>query len=452
MTPDAADFEPAAARPPPGGHLALRVAQLIFNTPLLCAPAAAEIVASALAGRWGVEAIADIDMSGFVGAPVRRTGADGQARAMYRLERGVALIDVRGELVNRGAWIGASSGLTSYEGLDAQLAAAASDPEVRGVVLDIDSPGGAAAGAMETAARVRKLAAVKPVAAWVNGQAASAAYAIASGATTIIAAPSASLGSIGVVWLHLDRSGQLARSGIKPTLIHAGAHKVDGHPFSALPDDARARIVAQIDAVYQLFVSTVAAHRGLDAAAVTATEAGMFMGAAAVAAGLADAVGTLDDALAFFDSRPAASSPLQRFAASPAAAGGIRPQGVLMTETTDTIARAAHDTALATARADGAREGAAAALARAADILDMPEAKGREAMARNLAFKTSIDAAMAKDLLVSAPQAAAAAGPGLAALVPRPNVQPDGPGPAEPRNDYERGAAAFAAAAGRKAA
>jgi ClpP class serine protease len=93
----------------------------------------------------------------------------------------------------------------------------------------------------------------------------------------------------------MDRSAAVEKAGLKPTLLHAGAYKIDGSPFAALPDDARASIQASIDGVYDLFVSSVAQHRkGLDAAAVRATEAGVFMGQAAVDAKLADAVGTLE--------------------------------------------------------------------------------------------------------------------------------------------------------------
>jgi signal peptide peptidase SppA len=276
-------------------HLA-RIASLIFNTPLLVTPDVACTVANALAERWGVDPLEPFNASRFVGQPAGPRDANGEMRTMYRAEGGIALIGVMGELVNRGAWIGASSGLTSYEGLAAQLAAAERDDAVKGVVLDIDSPGGEAGGAMETAARIRALDAKKPVVAFVNGLAASAAYALASGARTIVVTPSAMLGSIGVVWMHVDRSAQVERAGVKPTLLTAGAFKTDGHSLAPLAADARGRIQAQINKIYDLFVETVAAHRPMTAAAVRATEAGVYIGSQAVDARLADQVGSLDDA------------------------------------------------------------------------------------------------------------------------------------------------------------
>jgi signal peptide peptidase SppA len=391
-----------------------RIASLVFNQPLLVDPTAAITLASGLAERFGVEPLAEIDASRFVGKPAGPRGEDGRTINMYREQDGVALISVLGELVNRGAWIGASSGLTSYEGLDAQLAAA-EDPRIRAVILDMNTPGGSASGAMETAARVRALAAKKPVYAFVNGQAASAGYAIASGATRIVTTPSGVLGSIGVVWMHLDRSAQVEKSGVKPTLLTAGAYKADGHPLSALPDDARARIQGQIDQIYSLFVSTVAAHRPMTEDAVRKTEAGVFMGQAAVAAGVADAVGTLDDVFAMIR-------------ADLSAARTTVNRGLPMTAENQ-ITQATLDSAVATARTEahaagrseglsaGRSEGLAAERARISAILGHASAKGREPQAQHMAFKTGMSPEDAAAILEAAPATAAAPASPLAAAM-----------------------------------
>ena len=92
---------------------------------------------------------------------------------------GIAVIEIAGTLVHRGAWIGQSSGLTSYEGIAAQLQAALADPAIRGIALDIDSFGGEVAGAFDLADRIRAVRQVKPVQAFVADHALSAAYALA---------------------------------------------------------------------------------------------------------------------------------------------------------------------------------------------------------------------------------------------------------------------------------
>ncbi|WP_292332568.1 S49 family peptidase, partial [Mesorhizobium sp.] len=206
--------------------------------------------------------------------------------------------------------MGASSGLTSYEGIGFQLKEAAADPAVRSVILDMHSPGGEAAGAFETAALVRDLAASKRTVAVVNGMAASAMYAIGSGATEIVTTETGISGSIGVVLLHADFSRQLDREGITPTLIHAGAHKVDGNPFEPLSDAVREDLQAEVDAFYASFLATVARGRGnrLTAAAARKTEARTFIGQAAVDAGIADRVGSFESVLADLTRAPGRST------------------------------------------------------------------------------------------------------------------------------------------------
>lgn len=301
------------------------IAGRFFNRPLLLAPDAGANIAGFLAGRMrtggrgggGSERSAETveffrarenpdgtmeahspRVSRFCGStPI---GADGRPLPFRRTENGVAIISIIGELVNRGAYIGASSGLVSYEGIRHQLRSAAADPQSRAIILDLESPGGEAVGAFEVAAAVREAAAIKPVVAVVDGLAASGGYAIASGATRIVTIPTGQVGSVGVLWVHYDFSAALDAEGVVPTILFAGAHKVDGHPFAPLPDDVRAARQASIDGFYQQFLACVAKGRGgrLTADAARRTEAKIFTGAEAVRVGLADAVGTIEDVLA----------------------------------------------------------------------------------------------------------------------------------------------------------
>ena len=276
-----------------------RLMQLAINRPLLIAPRNAEIIYSILAKKDGMAPIlADWEepkpsASRFVG---KATQTD--SGVPFQLENGVGLFSVVGELVNRGAYVGASSGVVSYEGIDAQLRAVASDPRVTAIGLDVESPGGEAVGAMELAATVRKINAEKPVYAFVNGMAASAGYALVSGAKRIFNIESGIVGSIGVVLLHMDYSAAIAEQGIVPTLIHAGAHKVDGNPFEPLSAAVKSDLQAEVMKFYDLFVETVAQGRKMSKKAIRETEARTFIGQDAVDAGLADAVASFDDVLA----------------------------------------------------------------------------------------------------------------------------------------------------------
>lgn len=384
-------------------HL-VHVADLIFNRPLLVRSEAAAALVSGLADRLGVEPDAYFeamakDASQMRGAPAKTPNGS----TLYRMENGVATIPVQGKLVNRGAWMGSSSGLTSYEGLETQLRAAAADPSVSGIVLDMNSPGGEASGCMELGTLVRQISGQKPVVAFINGMAASAAYAIAAGASRIVTTPTGMAGSIGVVFMHVDRSKALEQAGVKPTLIHAGAHKVDGNPYESLSDDVFARIQAEIDGLYDVFVAHVAELRGLDARAVRATEAGVLMGKAALDGGLADEIGTYDSVLLSFNPRKSGTF---------ANISGGSP----MSE--NSIPLADHTAALATARI----EGMSAGVARVKAILTHAEADGRADMAKVLAFDTAMSAEEAAKVLAASPKVAAAAQTHTPRLVPVFNI------------------------------
>lgn len=254
------------------------------------------------------------EASRFVG-----TRADGETT---RTIGSTAILSIIGPLFSRGAAFSEFFGAATYETLAAKLDAVAYDPKITSIVLDIDSPGGEAIGCFELAAQIRSISARKPVVAFVNGMACSAAYALASAARSIVAAPSAIVGSIGVVAMHLDFSRALDAAGVTPTLIFAGANKVDGSPYQPLADGARGAIQAEVDGLNDMFLDTVAAGRGarLTRKAAKATEARTYIGADAKAAGLIDHLGAINIALAL--ARPTASTKGPLAAAKPSATAG----------------------------------------------------------------------------------------------------------------------------------
>lgn len=299
-------------------------------------------------------------------------GDDGRPMPFRRTPDGTAILTLVGEWVNRGAWVGASSGLISYEGFKYQLGRAAADPKTTRIILDMESPGGEAIGAFEAAESVRTAAQQKEVVAVVNGMAASAAYAIASGASRIVTMPTGLVGSIGVVWLHLDFSAWLKKEGIQPTFIFAGAHKVDGNPFEPLPEAVRKDAQAEIDGLYAQFVGTVAAGRKMSADAVRATQARVFKGQDAVEVGLADEVATFEDVIA---RRPGSSS----VRTSPTSAQAVAPHPAASTLLTSPLPQTSMST-----------KPALDAETRIKIILATPEADRRERFARHLAYNTTL--------------------------------------------------------------
>ena len=269
-------------------HLASRV----FGTPLMIEPGKGSIILRALQDRLGVDAV---DVS--AAAEAYYGERSGDRLDATRVVNGIAIIAVYGALIQRRGAIDAMSGVVSYEALGAEIAAAVHNDDIRGILLDIDSPGGEVAGCFGLADTIKAAAGVKPIWAVANEMAFSAAYAIASATQKIYVSRTGGVGSIGVVAWHMDYSKAMAGAGIKPTALFAGAHKVDGNPYEPLSKDARTDYMAQINATYDIFAGHVAEGRGLKIEAVKTTEARLYFGGTGVRAGLADEVGGLEDAL-----------------------------------------------------------------------------------------------------------------------------------------------------------
>ena len=281
-----------------------QIAQRAFNTPLMVEPSKALAFLSGLGPRIaGREIRFQGDMVDALAqaAPTTRASLIGGALAErmrdngtrpFALIDGIAVIEIAGTLVHRGAWIGQSSGITSYEGIAAQIDAALADTAVRGIALEIDSFGGEVAGAFDLADRIRAAREQKPVHAFVAEHALSAGYILASQASHITLPRTGTVGSIGVVVLHSEMSGMLDQKGINVTLVHAGAHKVDANPYEPLDEDVQNRMQSELEGLRTLFAQTVAKGRGerFGIEAALNTEAAILRGVEAVTAGLADAV------------------------------------------------------------------------------------------------------------------------------------------------------------------
>jgi len=220
------------------------------------------------------------------------------AETRSRTGGAVAVIPVAGTIVHRAGSMDDVSGLVSAQSLVRRIRDADADATVSQIVLDVDSPGGTVDGLVEAASAIR--ATSKPITAVANTMAASAAYWLASQADDIVVTPSGSVGSIGVYTMHTDISGALEQEGVSVTVAAAGKHKGERLPFAPLSDDARAEMEAEVAHYYDLFVADVAAGRGVKTSVVRAGfgEGRMVRGKAAVAAGMADRVLSMEDAIA----------------------------------------------------------------------------------------------------------------------------------------------------------
>lgn len=290
--------------------------QRVFNTPLMMHPGKAYAALEAIGGRIvdgdlmivaanlaPVEHFADANKltAGRLGDQL---GAryDAERRAPYATIGNVAHIPIEGTLVHKGAYVGASSGRTSYQGLQTQVIRAARDPNVAGVVFEVDSFGGEVAGAFETAEMIAQLSAIKPTMAILTDHAASAGYLLASAARQIVMPESGMAGSIGVITMHTDMSGALEKQGVKVTIIAAGKHKADGNPTGPPSDAFLEKVTASVEKSREAFANTVGRYRGkrFSARQAMATEAATFDGGDAVRIGLVDAIGPASAAFDLF--------------------------------------------------------------------------------------------------------------------------------------------------------
>jgi len=220
-------------------------------------------------------------------------------RAGSRRETRIDVIGLYGLISPRMYMVDQMSGGTSAEAFGAAIRASLADPEVDGIVLDIDTPGGNVEGIEEVASLIRDGRGVKPIVAVANHDALSAGYYIAAQASELVVTPSGSVGSIGVKGAHQDMSGAMAQKGIVTTLISAGKYKTEGNAFEPLGDEARAAFQADVDRYYEMFVAAVARGRGVSADAVRSGfgQGRTVMAEPALAAGMVDRIDTLENTI-----------------------------------------------------------------------------------------------------------------------------------------------------------
>lgn len=275
-------------------HHFAHLAQRLFNVPLAIHPAKAEVVMAALSERLGISRIVrlggqNIEPMAFdEGDDFRAAGSN--PRGGYDLVAGVAVIPVCGTLVQKLGTLRPYSGMTGYDGIRQNVLTAIADPEVKAIVLDIDSPGGEVAGCFDLVDTIYKARGSKPIWGILDEMAYSAGYAIASACDRITVPRTGGTGSVGVISMHVDWSQALTESGFKVTFITYGERKADGAAELPLSKEALERFQSDIDTMGELFVETVARNRALPAEKVRETQAATFLGASGVDMGLADEV------------------------------------------------------------------------------------------------------------------------------------------------------------------
>lgn len=351
----------------------------------------------------------------------------------FAFSDGVAIIPVWGALLHRDGYCDSQG--TGYDYIRAKFDAALADPDVKGIVFDVNSPGGHVAGNFELADEIYAARSAKPTLAIVDSMCYSGGYSLGSSASRMVVTPSGGVGSIGVVMMHVSVQQLVEKWGVDVNFIHAGAHKVDGNMFTSLPDDVRSRYQASVERSYEKFVALVARNRSMSADAVRATEALRYDAEEGLAIGLIDAIQTPKEALAAFRKELTGST-----TTTPLQGAKKMSHNTLQNGEGGESTRAAADTAIPADQTGAsvtaaAPDGAAAERARIHGITSCEEASGREELAKHFAFETNMGVEEARKALAAAPkQSQTSTASGFVAAMDgsdNPNVGIDGGKPSE---------------------
>lgn len=250
-------------------------------------------IVDVLAMRAAGESLTDQEIEARIAAAANgpRTGG---AR-----NRNVAVIPVYGVISPRQNLMARTSGGSTAESIRDEFRAALADPDVDGIVFDVDSPGGVVEGIDELASEIRAARGQKPIAAVANHMAASAAYWAMAGADEIVATPSASVGSIGIFTAHQDISAAMEKEGVVTTLISAGKYKVERSQYAPLADEARASVQEEVDSWYAAMTSSIGKSRGVSAAKVVSSygEGRTLRASVALERGMVDRIDSLENTI-----------------------------------------------------------------------------------------------------------------------------------------------------------
>lgn len=212
----------------------------------------------------------------------------------------IALIPVKGIITTQSVsgYFGQAQA-TSNDIVD-WIEQADNDPRVRGIIFEINSPGGSPVASDEIAQAIEN--SEKVTVAWIRDTGASGAYWIASSCDQIIANRMSITGSIGVISSYLEFSGLLDDYNVTYTRLVAGKHKDIGSPFKELTSVEERHWQAQIDQMHDLFIEQVAENRGMTTEQAEELATGLFYtGLNAKENGLVDALGGKQEAIGYIE-------------------------------------------------------------------------------------------------------------------------------------------------------
>lgn len=231
---------------------------------------------------------------------------DEETPYLLSVQDGIGVIAVKGPLVNRDSWINRYVGVTSYADIRRALVHASQDASIKGILLDVESGGGAVSGVADTGNLIKTIdKKVKPVWAYADGHMASAAYWLGASARQVFSSNTAIVGSIGVICTHQEYSKAMKTAGIGVTVMRAGEFKALANSHEPLTDVAVQQIQSQLNAAYSVFIEHVADARGttVSVADQRMGQGREFFGEQALAAGLVDGISAFDAVFSRFHAK-----------------------------------------------------------------------------------------------------------------------------------------------------
>jgi len=254
-------------------------------------------------GKWAIE-LNHLDM--IIGIASREI-SDMQAVLATPLERrnsgslemrgDVAVINVFGPIFPRADMFTDISGATSVDTLSLRFGEALNASDIKAIVLNIDSPGGNIVGVNEFSKLIYGARGKKPIIAYTGGLCASAAYWIASAADKIVVDETAFLGSIGVVAAWTDDSEARKKEGVIDYEVVSSQSPDKRQDLNS--EEGRAKLQAELDALADIFIDTVARNRGARSTTVQEKygKGGVLVGDEAIKVGMADSIGSLENVI-----------------------------------------------------------------------------------------------------------------------------------------------------------
>jgi protease-4 len=175
-----------------------------------------------------------------------------------------------------------------------KIQSASKNKDIKGVLLTVNSPGGAVAPSVEIAYAIKRLKEKKPVVVYAKGTIASGSYYASIWANEIIANPGSVVGSIGVIMQGINTEELMAKIGVSTQTVKAGKYKEAGTPTRKWFDYEQEQLQSIIDDTYEMFISDVANARKLDVKNHTVyADAQVFTARQAKKVGLVDEVATI---------------------------------------------------------------------------------------------------------------------------------------------------------------